>query len=337
MTETVVVGTTTWGTTLALLLARNGVETTLLSRTQVERDTFLRDGENRRFLPGFTFPAALSISCDCREAMRNVSLVVIAVPAVTMRRNLAGICDHIPHEAVVLSATKGLEPESSKRMSQVLEEALPSHLHGKLCALSGPNLALEIAQGKYTSTVIASRNRDAASLAQRLLMSPVFRVYTSSDVVGVELGGALKNIIALGAGMADGMEAGDNGKAAFICRGLAEITRLGVACGASPLTFAGLAGLGDLIATCASRLSRNRYVGEQIARGRSLKEVLASMKNVAEGVPTTASALKMARSLNIEMPITEAIDSVLSQGVNPREAIARLMVRPPKPEWDDVG
>lgn len=337
MNKVAVVGATTWGTTLALLFARNGAEVVLLARTPTERDVLRGDRQNRRFLPGYQFPDNLRVSSDPGDALRSVSLVVLAVPANSLRENTRRVCDFVPNGAVVLSAAKGLEMDSGKRMSQVLADELPSSLHSGICALSGPNLALEIVQGKYTSTVVASKDREAASLVQRLLMSPTFRVYTSSDIVGVELCGALKNIIALGAGMADGMEAGDNGKAAFITRGLAEMTRLGVACGASPLTFAGLAGLGDLVATCASRLSRNRFVGEQIALGRPLKDVLASMQNVAEGVYTTHAALSMAKRRGVDMPIAEAIHKVLSEGLDPREAIAGLMVRPPKAEWEDVA
>ena len=332
MSKAAVIGTTTWGTTLAILLAGNGMESVLLARTPEEQRSLSRAGENRRFLPGFPFPPSVRVSSEPQEAFQGASLVVFAVPARSMRQNLRRVRRYLPEGPVLLSAAKGLESESGKRMSQVLEEELPDRFHAGICALSGPNLALEIARGKYTSTVVASRDPKAAVLAQELLMSPSFRVYTSDDVVGVELGGALKNIIALGAGMADGMEAGDNGKAAFITRGLAEITRLGVALGASPLTFAGLAGMGDLVATCASHLSRNRYVGEQIARGRPLREVLASMENVAEGVYTTGPALAMARELGVEMPITEAIYKVLFQELDPRKAIAELMVRPPKAE-----
>ena len=334
VTKAAVVGTTTWGTTLAILLARNGVESVLLARGGEEREELAQAGENPRLLPGFPFPRDMSVSDDPGETLRDASLVVFAVPAGSMRPNVRWVRERVPECAVVLSASKGLEMDTARRMSQVLEEELPAPFHRNICALSGPNLALEIIQGKYTSTVVASADEKAAVLVQDLLMSPSFRVYTNDDVVGVELGGALKNVIALGAGMADGLESGDNGKAAFITRGLAEITRLGVASGANPLTFAGLAGLGDLVATCASRLSRNRYVGEQIARGRPPKEVLASMKNVAEGVYTTGAALKMARELGVEMPITQAIYQVLFEGLDPREAIAGLMVRPPRAEQD---
>ena len=199
--------------------------------------------------------------------------------------------------------------------------------------MSGPNFAREIVEGKIASTVVAGRNAAMTEHAQTILMSSSFRVYTSDDVTGVELGGALKNIIALGAGIADGLDIGDNGKAAFITRGLAEITRLGIAAGAQPLTFAGLAGLGDLIATCASKLSRNRYVGEQLAQGRSWPEIRDSMSNVAEGVNTTRAALAMANELNVELPITRAAYRVLFEGLAPRDAIVELMERPPRSEW----
>ena len=199
--------------------------------------------------------------------------------------------------------------------------------------LSGPNLAKEIAQGKPSSTVIAGLDREMVSRVQSILMTPSFRVYTSDDVVGVELGGALKNIIALGAGIADGLETGDNAKAALITRGLAEMTRLGVAAGAQAITFAGLAGLGDIIATCASPLSRNRYVGEQLAKGRTWPEIRESMDNVAEGVNTTGAALKLASDLNVEMPIAQVTQRVLFEDLSPRKAIAELMGRPPRSEW----
>jgi glycerol-3-phosphate dehydrogenase (NAD(P)+) len=215
----------------------------------------------------------------------------------------------------------------------VLEEELPPRLHPGICVLSGPNLAKEIAQGKPASTVIAGRDPATLFSVQDILISPLFRVYTSHDVVGVELGGALKNIIALGAGFADGLEIGENTKAAFITRGVAEITRLGLAAGAEPLTFAGLAGLGDIVATCASKLSRNRYVGEQLARGRRWPEIRESMDNVAEGVNTTEAALALAAQLQVEMPITQVTYRVLYEGLPPQKAIAELMERPPRSEW----
>ncbi len=218
-------------------------------------------------------------------------------------------------------------------MSQVLEEELPTELHTGICALSGPNLAKEVAQGKPASTVVAGKDDRTTACVQAIMMSPTFRVYTSRDIVGVELGGALKNIIALGAGIADGLALGDNGKSALITRGLAEISRLGMAAGADPMTFAGLAGMGDIVATCASTLSRNRYVGEQLARGKTWPEIRRSMQNVAEGVNTTGAALEMAGALGVDLPITQVTYRVLHENLPPQQAITELMGRPPRSEW----
>ena len=329
----VIVGATTWGTTLGLLVAGKGVRVTLLARSAKEAERLKAQGENSRFLPGVPFPGALSVAGCAEAALASAEVVVLAVPSHSLRENAQRLREHLPAGAVVVSAAKGLDLQSASRMSEVLAEELPERDRPGICALSGPNLAKEIVQGKPSSTVIAGRSPEAAERAQTLLMSNRFRVYTSSDLVGVELGGALKNIVALGAGICDGLELGENAKAAFITRGLAEITRLGVAAGASPLTFAGLAGLGDVIATCASRFSRNRYVGEQLALGRSWPEVRESMDNVAEGVNATQTALMKARQLNVDMPITETTYRILHQGLSPREAAAELMKRPARSEF----
>ena len=331
--KTVVVGATTWGTTLALVLADEGRAVTLLARDPAECDRLESARENSRFLPGVTFPATMSVSSDAAEALSRALLVVIAVPSDRLRDNARRVAPHLAANTLVVSASKGLELPSGLRMSEALKEELPSALHSGICALSGPNLAKEIVQGKLASTVVASATREAAEQAQAALLSSRFRVYTSGDVAGVELGGALKNIVALGAGICDGLEFGENAKAAFVTRGLAEIARLGVAAGALPLTFAGLAGVGDVIATCASRLSRNRYVGEQLAQGRQWPEIRASMDNVAEGVNATEAALKIAARLNVEMPITQTTYRVLHEGLSPREAAAELMERPVGSEW----
>ena len=314
-------------------MAGEGRPVTLLTRNEAERDALTSAGENSRFLPGVAFPPLLAISANEAEALPGAELVVIAVPSDRLRENARRLTSHLGPEAVVVSATKGLELPSAMRMSETLAEELPPSLHAGICALSGPNLAKEIVQGRLASTVIASASREAAERAQGALLSSRFRVYTSSDVTGVELGGALKNIVALGAGICDGLEVGENAKAAFITRGLAEIARLGEAAGAAPLTFAGLAGVGDVIATCASRLSRNRYVGEQLALGRSWPEIRASMDNVAEGVNATEAALKIAGRLDVEMPITQTTYRVLHEGLSPRDAAAELMERPVRSEW----
>ena len=331
-----VIGSTGWGTTLAIVLANNGSEVLMWARTQEEADELEQARENLRLLPGAAFPPGMRVTASLEEAISGADMVAIVVPSRSLRENVRGLLPYASPRSIFLSATKGLEKASAKRMSQVMEEELPEAFHDRISVLSGPNLAREIAQGMPASTVIASRREEVALSAQELFTSPSFRVYTNTDVVGVELGGSLKNIIALGAGICDGLGYGDNGKAAFITRGLVEITRLGVAAGANPLTFAGLAGLGDLVATCSSRLSRNRYLGEQLAAGRKLEEILSSMKNVAEGVDTTVGALTLASRLNVEMPLTQAIGDVLFQGLNPLQAVADLMGRAPGPEWSGV-
>ena len=330
--QTAIIGATTWGTTLGILLAQNGVPVSLLARSESEAQTLTSQGRNARFLPDAPFPDSLSVTSEPESALRQSSLVIIAVPSDRMRENVQRIESHLQPGAIILSATKGLELPTAQRMSQVLEDELPANLHSGICVLSGPNLAKEIVQGKLASTVIASQNPDASQTAQAALMSNNFRVYTSRDVLGVELAGALKNIVALGAGIGDGMEAGENAKAAFLTRGLAEMTRLGVAAGADPMTFAGLAGIGDVVATCSSRLSRNRYVGEQLTRGQSWADISASMDNVAEGVNATQAALVLAKELDVEMPIAEMASRVLFDGLPPHQAMAELMSRPARSE-----
>ena len=234
MAQVGIVGTTTWGTTLAILAARNGLEVMLWARDESEAAALRERGENRRLLPDVRFPSGVTVTASPGEAFSGASMVMFAVPSGNLRQNTRAVGSHIAADAVVVSATKGLEMASCKRMSQVLAEELPEGLVDGLCALSGPNLAGEIVQGKPSSTVVGSRNEEAAGTAQKMLTSPTFRVYTNSDIVGVELGGALKNIIALGAGICDGFGFGDNAKAAFMTRGLAEIARLGVAAGGEP-------------------------------------------------------------------------------------------------------
>lgn len=328
-----VIGTTTWGTALGIILARKNIPVSLLARNPSEAEEINSQRQNARFLPNVPFPDSLNVSSAVETSIPGAQLIIIAVPSHSFRDNIRSIRDSITSGAIILSAAKGLELPAGKRMSQVLDEELPESLHSGVCALSGPNFAKEIVQEQLASTVVAGRDAAKVEQAQAILMSGSFRVYTSDDLTGVELGGALKNIIALGAGIADGLKMGDNGKAAFITRGLAEITRLGIAAGAHPMTFAGLAGLGDLIATCASRLSRNRRVGEELARGRTWPEIQNSMHNVAEGVNTTGAALAMAKELNVEMPITQATQRVLFEGLSLQEAIAQLMERPPRSEW----
>ena len=331
MAEIGVLGTTTWGTTLAVLTAQDGHTVRLWARTDAEAAELSSAGENWR-LPGVSFPASLKVTASKEEAFAHADLVIVVVPSRTLRENARAIAGSVSDSTILVSATKGLEIESGKRMSQVLEEEIPAATASSICALSGPNLASEIVNGKPSTTVIACSNIDAAAVAQSIVNSGRFRVYTNSDIVGVEFGGALKNIIALGAGVIDGLDYGDNAKAAFMTRGLAEIARLAVASGADPMTLSGLAGMGDLIATCASKLSRNHYVGEQLVKGRRLDEILEGMANVAEGVDTTAAAVGLARRLGVDMPIALATHEVLFNNVPIVQAVAGLLGRVPIPE-----
>ena len=325
-----VLGTTTWGTTLAVLTARKGHEVRLWARTEAEAAELRAADESPR-LSGVRFPPSLTVTASQEEAFADASLVLVVVPSRTFRENARAVAAFIRDSTIVVSGTKGLEIESGKRMSQVLQEELPG-ADSSICALSGPNLASEIVGGKPSTTVIACSNVAAAAEAQSIITSNTFRVYTNSDIVGVEFGGALKNIIALGAGVIDGLNYGDNAKAAFMTRGLAEIARLGVASGADPMTLSGLAGMGDLIATCASKLSRNHYVGEQLAKGHSLDEILSGMTNVAEGVDTTAAAVRLSGKMGVDMPIAVATHEVLFNNVPIEQAVADLLGRAPTPE-----
>ena len=332
MPTVTIVGTTTWGTTLGIVLAREGVQVRLLARGEGEAADLEAARENARFVPGVRFPDSLHISALPRQAFADADITLFVVPSKTLRDNARRYAEYIGRGSIVVTATKGLEVGTSNRMSQVLEEELRADRRHGVCALSGPNLATEIVAGKPSSTVVASSDTKAATMAQSIINSSVFRVYTNDDIIGVELCGALKNIIALGAGITDGLGLGDNAKAAFVTRGLAEITRLGVAAGATPATFAGLAGLGDLIATCSSSFSRNHYVGEQLALGRSLEEIRDTMHNVAEGVDTTRAALSLAGRLGVEMPIAQATHDVLFGGVSVTDTLAQLMGRNPRSE-----
>ncbi len=328
-----VIGTGAWGTTLAVLLACAGRAVTLCARTEEEAARLRRDGENRLRLPGVPLPPELQITADWAAAVPPAELVLLVVPAQRMRENATRLRPLLRPDQVVVSAAKGLELETLLRMSQVLQEELPQTAPGRIAALSGPNLSREIAQGRPAATVVATPDLEVARRLQQALMTARFRVYSSTDRVGVELGGALKNIIALAAGVLDGLGLGDNLRAALMTRGLAEIVRLGTALGARPMTFAGLAGLGDLVATCSSPLSRNHHVGEELARGRPLEEILAGMPHTAEGVWTTRAACTLADRYGVEMPIARQMYRVLFEGAEAGQAVMDLMERPPREEW----
>jgi glycerol-3-phosphate dehydrogenase (NAD(P)+) len=320
-----VIGSTSWGTTLAVILARKGIDVALLGFTPEEAEKLTAEREHAERLPGVPFPPSLSVYGDIGDVLHNASLIVIAVPSQEMRRNMQQAKGLIPLKTIIVSGSKGFELATDKRMTEVVIDELGAEYRPYVCALSGPNLSKEIANGLPAASMIAAYNIESAEAARRVLDSPSFQVYTSDDVVGVELGGSLKNIVALGAGMVDGLGYGNNAKAAYMAHGLSEIAGLGVSMGADPLTFLGLAGLGDLLATCDSALSRNHTLGEGMARGRSMKEMVESMGSTVEGIPTTAAALNIARGLGVEMPITERIYKVLYEGLSPARAMAELI------------
>ena len=331
MSVAAIVGATSWGTTLGIILAREGHDVRLLARSEDEALMLESRRENSRFVPGFPFPDSMHARADA-EAFADAEVAIVAVPSHTLRDNIRKVAAHIPPGCIVVSAVKGLELNTGRRMSEILSEEISHDSGHSVCALSGPNLASEIVRGMPAPTVIASHDPGAALKAQAIINSSVFRVYTNNDIIGVEFCGALKNIIALGAGICDGLELGDNAKSGFMTRGLAEIARLGVAAGANPATFAGLAGMGDLVATCSSVLSRNHYVGEQLAMGKPLEEIRRSMQNVAEGVNTTVAALDLADRLGVEMPIAQVTHDILSGSISAPDAVAHLMERDPTSE-----
>ena len=332
MRKVAVIGTTAWGTTLAVMLAAKGLEVWLWARTEAEAEILRQARENKRRLPGVTFPPALRLTASTSEALQGAEMLILAVPSQRMRQNLRQLKKELDHRLVILSASKGIEVENARRMSEVIAEELGPEFESNICVLSGPNFSQEVARGLPTATVVAATSSRVARAAQEVVFTPRFRAYTNEDVIGVELGGALKNVIALSAGISDGLGFGANTKAALITRGLAEIIRLGVACGAQALTFSGLSGLGDLVATCFSHLSRNRFVGQELGRGRKLPEVLASLGSVAEGVETTRACLKLARRLGVEMPIAEQVHRVLFENLPPHETVPALMERELKHE-----
>lgn len=323
-----VIGAGAWGTTLAVLLAETKQVTLWTHRADVA-ERMSRERVNERYLPGVRLPGSVSVVADPSALAADHRFYIVAVPSEHVRATARSLASALPAGAPILSVVKGIEDGSRLRMSEVLGEELPGR---PVAALSGPNLAREIAAGKPAGSVIASADADLATELASTLSSERFRVYTNPDIIGVELCGALKNVVALAAGMVDGLGFGDSGKAAIITRGLAEMSRLGVAAGANPLTFAGLAGVGDLIATCMSPLSRNRRAGELIASGVAWPEAGEHLTGVAEGVATVAGALGLAAVHRIEMPIAEQVRAVVFDHRPPLEAVAELMARAPKGE-----
>jgi len=325
-----VIGMGSWGTTLAILLAEKGYPVIGWEWIKNRAEMMQEYRENTIFLKGCPFPANIEITNDLSYAARSSDFVVLAVPSHVVRHIVGQITDELSGTNIV-NVAKGIENESMLRMSEVIhdEAGIPFE---RIATLSGPTHSEEVSKKLPATIVAASVSEVYAKSIQHIFMTDYFRVYTSTDIIGVELGGSLKNVIAIGAGISDGMGMGDNTKAALITRGLREITRLGVACGANPHTFSGISGIGDLIVTCDSLHSRNRYVGNQLAKGYTLNEILSSMEMIAEGVNTTKSAFQLSHKMNVDMPITDKIHEVLFEGLSPREGVITLMTRSPKSE-----
>ncbi|HEX5695174.1 MAG TPA: NAD(P)H-dependent glycerol-3-phosphate dehydrogenase [Acidimicrobiia bacterium] len=331
MSRIAVIGAGSWGTTAASLAARS-TETVLWARRPEVAGRINQAHENPDYFPGFPLPEQMSATADLEEAVAGATAVVMAVPSHGFREVFTKAASGIPSEVPIISLTKGIEQESLATMTQVISDVSPGHDPGRIGVLTGPNLASEIVAGQPTAAVMAFRDQDTAVALQSVFMGPMFRVYTNDDVAGCELGGALKNVMAIAAGMSDGLGFGDNTRATLITRALAELTRLGIALGGKPATFAGLAGMGDLIATCISTSSRNHRVGFGLARGQSLDQIVEEMRMVAEGVKTTRAVLGLAARNGIEMPIASHVGLVLYEGMHPRDAVMRLMTRDPKSE-----
>ena len=324
-----VIGDGGWGTALATVLNRNGHEVTVWGPFADYIDEIKATGENKKFLPGVTLPDTISWTANHGEATRNAKAVVLASPSKFYPDVLAQFKSHLAPDAIVISVAKGIHRDTHALMTETAESILERK---DIAALSGPSHAEEVARGTPSAVVIGCTNTEVAHQFQSLFNNPTFRVYTTDDVIGVELGGALKNIIAIAAGICDGIGYGDNAKAALITRGMAEMTRLGMALGAQPETFAGLSGMGDLIVTCLSKHSRNRGVGERLGKGESLEQIAASMAQVAEGVYNCVNAQALAREKNVEVPITDEVCQVVHDGKNPEQAVQDLLRRDPKPE-----
>ena len=330
-----VIGAGSWGTTAAVLGSRNADQVTLWARRPELAEALNRSGENPDYLPGRPL-GGVTATARFDEALDGADVVALAVPSHGFRAVLGDAAPFVPPAALLLSLAKGLEQVSLKRMTEVAAEVLPGHSEGRIGVLTGPNIATEVAAGMPTASVVAMGDTSAAEEIQRLFMTDTFRVYTNPDVVGCEIAGVVKNVVALAAGIAQGLGVGDNARAALITRGLAELTRFGLALGGNPLSFLGLAGIGDIVVTCTSPRSRNRSVGEALGRGRPLADVLSEMTMVAEGVRSTAAVLDRAAAAGVEMPIAEQVQAVLDGVRTPADAVSYLMLREARSELDGI-
>ena len=334
MRRIAILGGGSWGTALAIVLSRahKAHEISLWVRDAALAESIRSDRENKVYLPNYKLPDSVHVTHDDAASLRNANVVIGAIPAAHARSVYQRVLPHLVRGTPIVSATKGLEPATHARMSEVISQVVSPEFPVRIAVLSGPSFAAEAAAGQPTAVVLASDDIALANELQEEFAAPNFRLYTNNDVLGVELAGAMKNVIAIAAGVCQGLGLGHNPLAALITRGLAEMTRLSVAFGARPETLTGLAGLGDLVLTCTGALSRNRYVGVELGKGRPLTEILEGMKMVAEGVGTAGALLALARETGVELPITEQVSAILHQGRSPREAIRNIMDRPLKRE-----
>jgi glycerol-3-phosphate dehydrogenase (NAD(P)+) len=329
-----VLGAGSFGSCLAILCADRGHDVTLWARDPAFAEAIARDRRNPRYLKEIEFPDSIRPSADLETALAGAELVIVSVPSHAVRDVMTRAARFLPEEALLVSTVKGIELDTGKTMDAVLEEVLPPAHHPRLTFLSGPSFAHEVARHKPTVLTVACKQEPYAIAVQSTLSCPWFRCYSDTDVIGVEIGGALKNVIAIAVGVSDGLDMGANARAATMTRGLAEITRLGVAMGANPLTFLGLAGMGDLVLTCTGDLSRNRRVGLALGAGRALEDILAELGEVAEGVRTTYAACQLAERIGVELPIAEGVRALLDGKVDPRQGAAQLLTRQLRGEKD---
>jgi glycerol-3-phosphate dehydrogenase (NAD(P)+) len=327
-----IIGAGGWGTALAVLLAEQGYAVDLWAREQTVTEEITACRTNNTFLEGIFVPSNVLATCDMERVAKRNQILLMPVPAQHMRSVVTRLRPHLTEGHVLIHAAKGIEEGTLMRMSEVISEELPREFASRIGVISGPSHAEEVARRIPTAIVAASRDKSVAELAQEILMCSTLRVYTSTDIIGVELGGALKNVIALGTGVSDGLGFGDNTRAAIMTRGIAEMVRLGAALKADPMTFAGLSGMGDVIVTCMSMLSRNRRAGMEIARGKSVASITGSTSMVVEGITTTRAVVALAKRCDVEMPIASKLYAILFEGADPRKAVEDLMIRTPVPE-----
>ena len=319
-----IIGGGSWGTALGHMWAEGGHDVRLWVRDPAQAKEISTHSRNERYLPGMALSPRLQAEHNPATALAQAEVVILAVPCRHMRRVLADLAPHFPAQPLFVCVSKGIEGESLYRMSQVAAQVIP---HSRCCVLSGPSFAREVTAGKPTAVVLASEDKEPAETLRHALSTETFRIYSSTDVIGVELGGALKNVIALAAGVCDGMDLGDNARAALITRGLAEMSRLGEALGAKPATFMGLSGMGDLVLTCTGDLSRNRQVGLRLGKGEAIADILASMHMVAEGVYTTQGVCDLAQKYSLDLPIAQSLNRLLSGAGDPARMVVDLMTR----------